>query len=103
MDYAKLGLGDATSLVTSVHVNNWGASVVFSCIYDPQGRHQPYRMVFMHCRDIQILSFDDKLSDDATADLIGFVLGEGNNQRPAIITTDICEILISYDHFQVER
>lgn len=91
MDYAKLGLGSCTSLVTSVEVNHWGDAVVLSCIYDPNRSREPYRMVFLDCRDIQISAFEEKRHDDVVADLTGFILGEGDNRRPAIITTDICE------------
>ena len=35
-------------------------------------------------------------------DLLGFILGERNHRKPAVITTNVFEIHISYDGLHIE-
>jgi hypothetical protein len=103
MDYAKLGLGKATSVITAIDVSDWGAQVTFSCLYDPRGTSKPYKLMFQGCTDVRLSMLDYQASEDGTAELIGFSLGEDARRKPAVITTDIFEASITYDVFHIVK
>ena len=103
MDYVKLGLGNATSIVTAIDVSDWGTEVTLSCLYDPRGISKPYKLMFQRCTDIRFSILDSQASKDTTAELIGFSAGEDAKRRPAVITTDIFEASITYDAFHIVK
>jgi hypothetical protein len=103
MDYAKLGLGDATSIVTAINVSDWGAEVTLSCLYDPRGTSKPYKVIFQGCTEVRFCTLDSQASKDSSADLIGFSAGEQARRKPAVITTDIFEASITYETIRVVK
>jgi len=103
MDYALLKVGDAASIVTQVEITKWGGKVVVSCLYDPLESCRPYRLIFEDCHEITMRVINPESRQDATADLIGFSIGEECHHTPAVITTDIFEISILYGSFLVQK
>lgn len=103
MDYALLGLGEATSLIKEVYSNEDTGSIRLSCIYDPANKRLPYQLVFEGCREIQ---WDRYVEDDRhplSADVVGLSLGSGKHCNPAVITTDEFELSFLYDRFILEK
>ncbi len=101
-DLKPLGLGNFTSLVTSVQVSLWGNEFLLECVYNPIKR-SPYKFVFQDCREIRWEVRSPEDVQESEADLIDLQLGEGNHRKPAVIYTDIFEILILYGSFRVEK
>jgi hypothetical protein len=103
MDYAELGLGNATSIITAIDVSDWGAQVTFSCLYDLRGTSKPYKLRFQGCTDARLSMLNHQAAEDSTAELIGFSLGEDARRKAAVITTDIFEASITYDAFHIVK
>lgn len=102
-DYQKLGLGNSTSLVTSVRIEAWGSKFILDCLYDPAQNRQPYMLTFYECRQIQWDIFDQSNVPDTEADLIGLSLGENDYAKTAVIHTDIFEISLEYRRFELAK
>lgn len=100
MDYHRLGLGSASSLVRSVHIADWGARVQVDCIYDPLGKRKGYRLSFQGCSQLRIDMMPNALVQEQEADLLGISLGQEDGRRPAILTTDLFELHVTYQRFQ---
>jgi len=103
MDYELLGLGPATSLVTSVAVDKWGSELLISCIYDPLGLRRPYQLFFADCHDIRWEVIRPEDVKDSEADLVGFSIGLDAHRSFAIVHTDIFELRILYGNFSVQK
>lgn len=100
MDYHRLGLGSASSLVRSIRITDWGASVQVDCIYDPLGKRKGYRLSFQGCSQLRIDMMPDALVQEQEADLLGISLGQEDGRRPAVLTTDLFELRVTYQQFQ---
>jgi hypothetical protein len=100
MDYYRLGLGNASSLVRSIRLADWGATVSVECLYDPLGDRKSYQLLFRGCSRLRIDMIPDAPIHEADADLIGISLGQENGRQPAILTTDLFELHLTYEHFQ---
>jgi len=103
MDYALLGIGEATSLIIEAHMNEDAGRVRLSCIYDPAGKKLPYHLAFEGCGEIR---WDKYVEDERhllPADVIGFSLGLEKHRRPVVITTDEFELSFRYDRFILEK
>ncbi len=100
MDYYRLGLGSASSLIQSVHVADWGASVLVDCIYDPLGERRAYQLSFRGCSQLRIDMIPDAPIQEPQADLLGIRLGQEGGRQPAVLTTDLFEMHITYQQFQ---
>lgn len=103
MDYALLGLGDRTSVVTGVSVTNWGGRVVISCLYNPSLINRPYQLSYTDCRELQWDVTFPEDTNDSEAELIGFTMGTPDHGKRAVITTDIFELLILYGSFELQK
>ena len=101
MDYDKLGLGTAASVITNIEITNWSNKIVITCLFDPAGVNKPYQIVFVGCHGTRWEMIDVEKTEDATADLISISIGEGFYVSPAIICTDIFEVTIQYKEFEV--
>lgn len=100
MDYYRLGLGKASSLVESFRLVDWGATVLVECLYDPLGERERYQLLFQGCSSLRIDMIPDAPIHELEADLIGISLGEENGRQPAILTTDLFELHLIYQQFQ---
>jgi hypothetical protein len=100
MDYHRLGLGRASSIVRSVRIVDWGATVIVDCVYDPTGEARHYQLSFQGCSQSRIDVMPDAPVHESQADLIGICLGHDRRRGPAILTTDLFELHVSYDQFQ---
>ena len=100
MDYHRLGLGSASSLIRSVRIADWGACVLVDCIYDPMGERKEYQLAFRGCSQLRIDMMPDTPVQEQEADLLGISLGEEGGHQPAILTTDLFELHVTYQQFQ---
>ncbi len=100
MDYHRLGLGTASSLVRSARLVHWGAIVLVDCIYDPLGDQKAYQLSFQGCSQIRIDMVPDPPVRKHEADLIGISLGQEGCRQPAVLTTDLFELHVTYQQFE---
>ncbi len=100
MDYHRLGLGSASSLVRAVRLADWGATVLVECIYDPLGERRSYQLSFRGCSQLKIDLMPDAPVHEPEADLIGISLGQEGGRQPAVLTTDLFELHVTYQQFQ---
>ena len=100
MDYHLLGLGTASSLVRSVRFTDWGASVLVDCIYDPLGERKGYQLSFRGCSQLRIDMMPEAPVQEQQADLLGIRMGQEGGRQPAILTTDLFELHVTYQQFQ---
>src|SRR5262245_58662354 len=99
MDYHRLGLGNASSLIHALRISDWGASVLFDCIYDPLGERKEYQLSFRGCSRLQVEMLPGAPLSEPQADLIGITLGQPEGRKPAVVTTDLFEVQITYREF----
>ena len=100
MDYHRLGLGSASSLIRSICLLDWGANILIDCIYDPLGERKNYQLSFRGCSQLRIDMMPDAPVQEQEADLLGIRLGQENGRQPAVLTTDLFELHIVYQRFQ---
>jgi len=100
MDYHRLGLGNASSLVQSFRIADWGATVLVECIYDPLGERRSYQLSFRDCSQVKIDLVPDAPVQEQEADLLGISLGQEGGRQPAVLTTDLFELHVTYQQFQ---
>jgi len=103
MDYHHLGLGTASSLIRSIRIADWGASVLVDCIYDPLGER---RVISYHsggCSQLRIDIIPDAPVHEQEADLLSISLGQAGGRQPAVLTTDLFELHVTYQEFQCIR
>jgi hypothetical protein len=100
MDYQQLGLGSASSLVRSVRLVDWGASVLVDCIYDPLGEPKGYQLSFQGCSQLRIDMMPNASVQEQEADLLGISLGQEGGRQPAVLTTDLFELHVTYQQFR---
>lgn len=101
-DFALLGLGNSTSLITNVQVTLWGKEVFIDCVYDPDER-LPYRFVFSDCQEIKWNLLFPEDACDPEADIFDFLVGKENHSKPALFHTDIFDITILYGSLKLEK
>jgi len=104
-NYHALGLGDATSVVTSVTVDTEEQSIVLSCLYNPQEASMPYTLRFRQCETIAWDTFGDTPDlQHVEAELIGLSLQTNEAQKKvAVITTDVFELSFCYGSLSLEK
>ena len=100
MDYHLLELGSASSLVRSVRIVHWGATILVDCVYDPLGERKGYQLSFQGCSQLRIDMMPDAPVREQEADLLGISLGQESGRQPAVLTTDLFELHVTYEHFQ---
>ena len=100
MDYTRLGLGNASSLIRSIRIADWGVSVLVDCIYDPLGERKGFQLSFMGCSQLRIDMMPDAPVREVQADLLGISLGQEKGLKPAVLTTDLFELHVVYQKFQ---
>ncbi|HML24548.1 MAG TPA: hypothetical protein PKD09_23045 [Aggregatilinea sp.] len=94
--YRLMGVPPAGIFITGVQILLWGRKVVLTCLYDPEAPRR-FRVTFEACAGIRWDAFEDEIDErDVEADVIGFLVGENDHGRPAIITTDLFELSVSY-------
>lgn len=102
MDFEKMNIEDFLSVVTNVCLLQWGSELQFACLDDPMNE-QPYLLVFRNCREIKWTVLELDRVKDKEAELIGALAGRPNYQDPAIIHTDIFEVEILYEAFEIQK
>jgi hypothetical protein len=79
---------------------HWGAIVLVDCIYDPLGEQKAYQLSFQGCSQIRIDMVPDQPAGKHEADLIGISLGQKEGLQPAVLTTDLFELRVTYQQFR---
>jgi len=100
MDYQRLGLGSASSLICSMRIADWGTTLLVDCIYDPMGERKGYQLAFWGCTQLRIDMMPGAPIHEQEADLLGISLGQDGWRQPAILTTDLFELHVHYHQFQ---
>src|SRR5438445_11926402 len=103
MDYDRLGLGTASSLVQSVRIIQWGTIILLDCIYDPLGERKAYQLSFRGCSQLRIDVMPVAPVEEQEADLLGISLGQEGGRQPAVVTTDLFELQVAYEEFRCIR
>jgi len=96
-------LGLAPSLITALHVSQWGSEVAIACLYDPDNARRPYRLVFHACDNLHWEVVNPGALRDAEADFIDFAVGVKDGRSVAIIEADIFELVMSYGSYDLEH
>jgi len=96
-------LGLAPSLITAIHVSQWGSEVTVACLYDSDTARRPYRLVFHACDNLHWEVGNPDALCDAEADFIDFAVGVKDGRTVAIIETDIFELVMSYGSYDLEQ
>lgn len=99
LDIAKLSHG--AWLINRVDVNYASQRLEIDATWDDD---QPFRLLF---RDFHLLSWQilepEPHPKTVNADVIGMEIGEGAHAKPAVITTDLFEIILTYDDLTIEK
>ena len=91
---ADSSVRSSLSLITHVHVKQWGREVEIEGLDDPVTR-KSMRLIFHDCREIRWSNYDEAASE-FEADVIGLCPGSNDYAEPAVITTDLFELSILY-------
>lgn len=96
-----LKLSDGAWLINRVNLNFAAHALEIIADYD-EGR--AFRLIF---RDFHLLSwqiFEDEYDPRIfNADVIGMEIGEGQHRKPAVLATDLFEIIVSYGELVIEK
>lgn len=108
------GLGDFTSLLTEIKLQNWGKNLVIEGLYDPQEQNTPFTITLHQCYEIRWIPHknDSNLTGNGAnnlsqnlvtglepADLIDCQLQHQDDRSVAIFYTDLFELIVVYDRF----
>ena len=91
------------SLISNVSISHWGGTVVVSCLYLPVASRPPYQLTFHECRERSWEVYGPQLHDEPAADILGFAIGAGNHQQPAVSATDIFELSVLYGSLELAK
>lgn len=99
LDIAKLRQG--AWLVNRVDVNYAAQSLEIGANWDDE---REFRLIF---KDFRLLSWQildvEPHPKTVNADVIGMEFGERAHGKPAILTTDLFEIILTYDELTIEK
>lgn len=88
-------------LVTAISINHWGSEVTLNCTdYSLQ---EKIIIGFYKCNSIIFSIYGEGVDIDGMADIIGLDLGEGQYKKPAVVHTDLFEVLVSYHQIDIQR
>ena len=93
---------DFLSVVTSVHLSQWGSDLQIECVVDAVDR-QPWILHFKECREINWYIHTPECIQDREAELISFTFGQDNHQEPAMVGTDIFDVSVRYESFELYK
>lgn len=80
-------------------VLEWGTRLELHCLYDPLDAKQAYQLHFLDCSKVVVDAFPDADCSQEAANLLGITLGRADYAAPAIVSTDLFELHISYRRF----
>jgi hypothetical protein len=105
--FEALDLARGAWLLGRIGQRRWGHELTFHALYDPEEPHTTFRLVFKDCRKIvwDAFGIEDETdeNDIQQADVLGMDIGEPQHRKPAIITTDLFEIAVSYGELLIEK
>ncbi len=96
----KINPEDFLSLVTGVRFLQWGSDLQIECAVDAVDR-QPWILHFKNCREIHWYVHEPESVQDEEANLFTFSFGEDNHRAPAGIGTDIFDMSVLYESFEI--
>jgi hypothetical protein len=99
--FRLLGAEPRGLLLTGLTVDWWQSTVTVGGLYDPD-RSLPFWLTFTQVRSVACTMLDeDQFQPDMSADVIFWLIGEGNYEAKAFIHTDLFDIEISYGAVEV--
>jgi len=93
---------DFLSVVRNVHLSQWGSDLQIECVVDAVDR-QPWILHFKGCREINWYIHTPESVPDQEAELISFTAGKDNHQEPAMVGTDIFDVSVRYESFELYK
>ena len=101
-DDKKINPENFLSVITGVHVSQWGSDLQIECVVDAVDR-QPWILHFKNCCEIRWYINEPESVQDKEADLISFKFGEDDHRAPAIVGSDIFVISVLYESFELYK
>jgi len=93
---------DFLSVVTSVDLSQWGSDLKIECVVDAVDR-QPWVLHFKNCHEIHWHIHEPESVPDQEAELISFAFGKDHHQEPATVGTDIFDVFVRYESFELYK
>jgi hypothetical protein len=93
---------DFLSIVTNVDLSRWGSDLQIECVVDAVDR-QTWVLHFKKCREINWYIHEPEAMQDQEAELFSFTFGRDNHQEPAMIGTDIFDVSVRYESFELYK
>jgi hypothetical protein len=94
-------------LINSITAKRWGNELTFDAHYDGSQPDTTFKIIFKDCHKIEWLAFGIEFefheNDIARTVVIGMDVGEDQHRKPAIITTNLFELWITYGELIVEK
>ncbi len=91
---------DFLSVVIGVRTSQWESDLQIECIVDAVDR-QPWILHFKNCREVHWYIHESESLQDREADLISFKFGKDNHQEQAMLGTDIFDVSVLYESFEM--
>lgn len=101
-DVQKTNPEDFLSVVTGVRLLQWGSDLQIECVVDAVDR-QPWVLHFKNCREIHWYIHEPESVQDQEAELISFKFGKDDHQEPAMVGTDIFDVSVLYESFEMYK
>jgi hypothetical protein len=105
--FEALNLARGAWLINELTVNQWGIELTIHALYDPEEADTQFQITFKDCRKTVWDAFDveDAIAENNAlqADVIGMDIGEAQHRKPAVITTDLFEIAITYGELVIQK
>jgi hypothetical protein len=102
--YETQGLNpaDFLSLITRVVFSGWGSDLQIECVIDAVDR-QVWILHFKKCSEINWYIHEPEALLDEEAQLISFRFGKDQHKEPAMIGTDIFDVSVRYEAFELYK
>lgn len=102
--YNLLNVAEGGLFVTEVTTQLWGKERSVGFVYNPHSSNRPFRLLFKDCSICHWEYYGSEGDErDDIADVIGFEIGLDQHRKPAILTTDLFEVIIHYGTLEVEK
>ncbi len=102
--FEALHLAIGAWLITGIEYKRWNRDLVFNAIYDDSREDTVFHVIFKDCQYINWFAMGDEVdAHHAAVDVIGMEIGEGAHRKPAMITTDLFEVSITYGELVIEK
>jgi len=99
-----LGMPLGGLFVTEFRLKQWGKELEVHFRYNPHTDDKPFTLRFKDCSSIHWEEVGSEIDEENTvADVIGSKIGEKGHQKPAIITTDLFTLIVTYGELILDK